>query len=468
MIGIRSPGTMIFTRNSDVSKKIAIAVEHQYAGRLSQAEAICRTVLAVDPQNFDALHLLGVIRHQVGQHAEAVDLIHLALLREPLDPKAQHNLGDAYFALDDMAQARSCYERAIALNSNQFETHNSLGVIFAREQRPRDAADCFMRANALKPDWSVPHFNLGLSHKELREMTPALKEFHRAWLLDPNMSSAMHECVATAAHLARSGSVHFGGTVTRGEVKPRSFSIIYCSVDDAKCRAVTNLYHRLFAGLRYELVAIRDARSLAEAYNRGIESSSGDIVLLSHDDIDVLTPDFALRLQSHLSRFDVVGVMGATDLSGPAWSWSRHPYLRGWITHHEPGEDDWDAAVVDPRPIAGDCVVLDGVLMAANRAVFDEIQFDDETFDGFHLYDTDWSFRAYQAGCNIATAGELLVVHASRGRYDATWARYASDFCDKHGLAGMPPPPPAQLIEARFRNAQEVRAFFGILADLDG
>jgi len=40
----------------------------------------------------------------------------------------------------------------------------------------------------------------------------------------------------------------------------------------------------------YEIVAVRDARSLAEGYNRGVARSSGDIVILSHDDIEFLDP----------------------------------------------------------------------------------------------------------------------------------------------------------------------------------
>ena len=88
-------------------------------------------------------------------------------------------------------------------------------------------------------------------------------------------------------------------------------------------------------------------------------------------------------------------------------------------------------------------------------------------FDGFHLYDIDWSYRAAEAGFRMAAAGDLLVVHASRGRYDEEWENYAHRFCAKHLPEGVTPPPSLQIGEANLRDAGEVRAFFGRLTEMD-
>ena len=48
------------------------AVTLHQSGQLSQAEAIYRQLLGIDPTNADALHLLGVIAHQTGNHKSAV------------------------------------------------------------------------------------------------------------------------------------------------------------------------------------------------------------------------------------------------------------------------------------------------------------------------------------------------------------------------------------------------------------
>ena len=454
-------------RTVKVSEAVDLALQHHRAGRLAEAESIYRQILAAVPENFDALYLLGMIENQQERREAATSLLQRARLHAPPVAVAHSHLGDAYLALGDLQQARSCYETALGLDPDHPAAHNGLGSTYQNEQRIDEAAVCFRRALSMEPHMAEAHFNLGLCLNANGRRIDAALEFRSAWLHDPSMESAARACLDTVADLARSDPAY------RSVAKPAvgepwdKISVVFCSIDEAKYQTTVALFERVFADRPHELIGIRDARSLAEAYNRGIAASRGDVVLLSHDDIDVFATDFADRLCNHLNRFDVVGVMGATEMSGPAWLWSRRPHLRGWITHRAPEDREWAACIVDPRPVAGEIVVLDGVFVAARRAVFDEVQFDDETFDGFHLYDVDWSYRAAEAGFRLGVAGDLGIVHASRGRFAKDWAEHAARFCVKHSLESLPPPPPPQLLEARFGTLDEVRAFFDRLTDMN-
>ena len=62
---------------------INAAMAHHREGRLNDAEGLYRQVLALEPQNPDALHLLGLIAHQVGQHASAIQMISEAIRIKP-------------------------------------------------------------------------------------------------------------------------------------------------------------------------------------------------------------------------------------------------------------------------------------------------------------------------------------------------------------------------------------------------
>jgi len=84
------------------------------AGRLENAEKIYNRILVMQPDHFDSLHLLGVISHQRGNHAEAVDKISVALKIKPHDVPALNNLGNALLALRDFVQALASYDRAIS------------------------------------------------------------------------------------------------------------------------------------------------------------------------------------------------------------------------------------------------------------------------------------------------------------------------------------------------------------------
>ena len=76
-----------------------LAIQHHTAGRLSQAETIYQQILQTDPDQPIALHLLGVIAHQVGRNDVAVDRITRALHLKPDYVEAHNNLGNALKAL---------------------------------------------------------------------------------------------------------------------------------------------------------------------------------------------------------------------------------------------------------------------------------------------------------------------------------------------------------------------------------
>ena len=340
------------------------------------------------------------------------------------------------------------------------------GNAYARGGQLAAAAEAYRETLAREPGWDDARFNLGLMQKRLGDRAAAIRAFHAAWVGDPLLFEAARQCVATIADAVRAGERSDVPLPALGSTAPElSVSIVVCSIDDARHQRAVALYRRLFAAVRHEIVSIRNARSLAEAWNWAIGHSVADVVLLSHDDVDVLATDFAARLFECLRSFDVVGVAGSTRLDGPAIGWSGHPHLRGWITHRAPGSDNWRVDVLDPRPVAGDIVLLDGVLLAGKREAFRATPFDEVNFDGFHLADLDWSCRAAQGGFKLGVAGDLLLVHASRGNYDATWQRYADRFCRKHG-AGRSAPAPSSFFGASLDSPEQARAFFGFLAGL--
>jgi Tfp pilus assembly protein PilF len=440
---------------------------HFRAGRLSEAEAICLRLIHAEPRLAPALHLLARIRKQCGRAQESVEFLARAVIAAPDIAAIHYDLGEAQQLAGDLSGACVSYSNAIAIDPRLAEAHNNLGFAFALQQRDVQAEESFRTAARLKPLWGVPRFNLGLVLKKRGLFEAAAAEFRAAWLADPALDSSIVEMVNVLAESVRLSPqpcyVLEGSTNSTASA---SYSVIFCSVDASKRERAKAMYQRLLAGRCYEIIAVEDAKSLAEAYNRAIAASTGENVILSHDDIEILATNFASRIEAHLAAFDAIGVMGGTEMSGPAWCWSRHPHLRGWITHRSPTDEVWEVSVVDPRPVAGPVAVLDGVFVAARRAVFATVTFDELTFDGFHLYDMDWSVRTTRAGFRIGVAGDLLVVHESRGNYDKRWAVYAERFCDKYELRDLPPPPPAQLVCASLNSREEVRSFFHKLGNL--
>ena len=48
-------------------QSLDIALEHHRAGRLELAELVCRQILAVQPEQVEAWHLLGNRRRAIGE-----------------------------------------------------------------------------------------------------------------------------------------------------------------------------------------------------------------------------------------------------------------------------------------------------------------------------------------------------------------------------------------------------------------
>lgn len=211
------------------------------------------------------------------------------------------------------------------------------------------------------------------------------------------------------------------------------YSVVVCSIDKDKTKRITRHYSELFSGRDYELILISDARSLAEAYNRGFQRARGDTVIFSHDDIEFLTPRTWLdRLNAHLEIFDVVGVAGTTRLIAPAWAAAGPPF-----TFCRVGELDKDAPYRmlycgAPANRVANIQALDGLFFAVKRKVLERIQFDAVTFDGFHCYDVDFTFSAHLAGFRLGVATDLAILHHSQGQFANEWDNYANRFTAKH------------------------------------
>jgi hypothetical protein len=222
---------------------------------------------------------------------------------------------------------------------------------------------------------------------------------------------------------------------------PPTLSVVIVSRDDQRYADVDAQYEKAFARWPHERIRVRDATSMYDGYARGFEESSGELVVFSHDDIRFAVPDFAARLAETMAEADFAGVAGTTKVSGPALLWSGHPYLHGTVTHKAPTDVSYELALTSMHgPRIRQAQGLDGVFIAAKREWVKRVGFDTERIPGFHLYDLDFSYRAYLAGARLTIACDLALIHQSRGNFDTGWnaaqAAFAAKFPELNSDSG--------------------------------
>ena len=302
-------------------------------------------------------------------------------------------------------------------------------------RRYAEAARCADRAVTIDPASAPGHFLLGCARLELGACEAAEASFEACLRQEPEYPMVLHAAMCRALSRARAG-LAAGRTprivrTTAGADK--RISVIICSVDPQRFEKVQANYRTLLGSVSHEIIGIHDASSLCEGYNRGAARASGEILVFSHDDIEIVTADFAARLLDHLSRHDLVGVAGATRLIGGSWTYAGWPHLCGQVGSRIMKPGSLAVTVFGLQEgAAGTVQALDGVFLAARREVLERIRFDERTFDGWHLYDLDFSFSAHLAGFRLAVCQDICLIHDSLGTYQADWQRYVDRFEDKH------------------------------------
>ncbi len=166
-----------------------IAIQHHQAGRLHEAGRIYQSVLARNPNEPDALHLLGLVAYQLGQHQPAAQLISRAIGIKP-SPLYYANLAEVWRALGQLDKAVECCRTALALSPGYPEAANHLGLALMQQGKLAQAIEQFRAALLVRPNFAIVHSNLANALQAQGQLESAIKHYRKAIAYDPNLASA--------------------------------------------------------------------------------------------------------------------------------------------------------------------------------------------------------------------------------------------------------------------------------------
>jgi predicted TPR repeat methyltransferase len=137
---------------STVQSLIDEGAAHHEAGRLDRARASYERVLQRDPENAEALALLGLIERTDGNLDAAVELLQRAVTADDSWWSYHNDLGEALFQVGRFDDAIGPLQRATELNVQAFQPHFLLGMVLLRQGCAEDARGEFDVAVHIQPD----------------------------------------------------------------------------------------------------------------------------------------------------------------------------------------------------------------------------------------------------------------------------------------------------------------------------
>jgi tetratricopeptide (TPR) repeat protein len=166
------------------------------AGRLAEAERVCRQIIERRPGAPDAHNLLGVIRSAHGDFTGAAAMIGRAIELNAGVSSYYANLGEVQRLAGDLDQAEAALVKAIELDSGSAQAHSNLGIVYFEREDYGQAAACYEKAIALQADFPEAHNNLGNAYRALERPKEAIACYQRAVTLREaynNMAAALRD-----------------------------------------------------------------------------------------------------------------------------------------------------------------------------------------------------------------------------------------------------------------------------------
>lgn len=136
---------------STLQHNLNAAIERHGKGDLAAATELYRAILAEDPTQPDALHMLGVIAQQNGKSELALKLMEAALARNPELAMAWYNRCLVLRTFDRKNEALESARQAVAIDPGLADAWDMAGSILREQRKFYEACTCLERAVKLQP-----------------------------------------------------------------------------------------------------------------------------------------------------------------------------------------------------------------------------------------------------------------------------------------------------------------------------
>lgn len=163
-----------------IARALQEAVSYHQGKEFDRAEVIYQKILRIDPGHVDAMHLMGMVASERGEHTRAIDLVGSAFSIVPTDHVIARNMGVVCRRAGRLDQAIESYQTSIRLNPGDAESHFHLGRSLQAKGLSRKGYESHRRATELNPGYTAAWLSMIRIALDLNELDTAQSDSQRA------------------------------------------------------------------------------------------------------------------------------------------------------------------------------------------------------------------------------------------------------------------------------------------------
>ena len=162
----------------------------QAQGQLTQAKAAYEDIFRQNSENFETLHMLGIVNAQLGHLESAVELICKAIEINPFSDQAYYDLGYAMCKLNVFEAGVECYDKALSLNPQNAQAACDRASALHELGRFEEALASYDLAISMAPKYADAYSFMGNTLLSMGRIEEAIASFDMAIALNPNSVAA--------------------------------------------------------------------------------------------------------------------------------------------------------------------------------------------------------------------------------------------------------------------------------------
>ena len=190
-------------QNSQILADLQAGMMLHQNGKFNEAKLIYERVLIIEPNNFDALRLLGVLTTQTQEFSMSVQFLSRALEIDPNHLVCNYYIGLAFHELQHFEEAILRYQKALSIKPDFAEAYYSRANAFQELHRFDGAIFDYEMAIHIKPDFAEAYSNQGNVLQKLKHFEEALISYDKAISIKGDYSEAYYNRAYTLGELKR-------------------------------------------------------------------------------------------------------------------------------------------------------------------------------------------------------------------------------------------------------------------------